>query len=269
MCFGLSRVEIESVGSDPRRIADALIRQMPDLPGPSQSRRSRANWTSCRSRWRRCGASKAACNVDALKSEGQIIVNAASSQRRRRYTIAHELGHFLNERHQPTDHDRFVCTAEDMTSPRRRGRHLQQELEANAFAIEVLAPRRALSTLIGKPAELDHALALVKRFDISREAAIRRYVALHPECLAVVFSRNGQVRYVEKSDSFPRDHRRVGRPAGPHSSTVPSGRQPHLARRGGAIDWIKRPARLTLFAQTLFPRERLRRRAAGRRKGPV
>ncbi|MBA3326615.1 MAG: hypothetical protein H0T41_15555, partial [Rhodobacteraceae bacterium] len=33
MSFGLSRVEIESVGSDPRRIADALIRQMPDLTG--------------------------------------------------------------------------------------------------------------------------------------------------------------------------------------------------------------------------------------------
>ena len=52
--------------------------------------------------------------TDRQKSYGAILVNGASSPRRRRYTIGHELGHFLNEHHVPTMEDGFQCTKEDM-----------------------------------------------------------------------------------------------------------------------------------------------------------
>ena len=39
--------------------------------------------------------------------------------------------------------------------------------------------------------------------DISLEAAVRRYVETHPEPLAAVWSRNGQIRYSTRGPAFP------------------------------------------------------------------
>ncbi len=141
--------------------------------------------------------------TDRQKSYGSILVNAASGPRRRRYTVAHELGHFLNERHVPTSEDGFRCTREDMTHPDRTGQHLRQEGEANSFAIELLAPGKLIRSHLARAADLEHALAISVAQDISREAAVRRYVALHDECLAIAFSVQGRIRYVEKGNDFP------------------------------------------------------------------
>lgn len=46
-------------------------------------------------------------------------------------------------------------------------------------------------------------LALAANLDISKEAAARRYVALHDETLAVVFARGDTVRYVDRPPEFP------------------------------------------------------------------
>lgn len=252
MSFGLSRFEIESAGSDPRRLASALIRQMPDLDGPVPIEAIARELDILAIETAPLRGIEGCLQCDPLKSEGQIIVKAGTSSQRRRYTIAHELGHFLNERHRPTIDFGFACTGEDMASPRRSGRHLAQEREANTFAIEVLTPRRALSRFLRRSAELDHALAIAQSFEISREAAIRRYVDLHEERLAAVFSRNGQVRYVEKSETFPKTTVWAGDPLG-HIL-----RRPRQARvltsldEADASDWIRRPAGLSVFAQTLF-----------------
>ena len=252
MSVGLSRVEIESAGSDPRRLASALTRQMPDLRGsvPIEAIARELDILAIETAPLR--GIEGCLQCDPLKSEGQIIVKAGTSPQRRRYTIAHELGHFLNERHQPTVDFGFACTGEDLASPRRSGRQLVQEREANTFAIEVLTPRRALSELLRRPAELDHALTIAQSFEISREAAIRRYVGLHEECLAAVFSKDGQVRYVEKSETFPSTTVWAGDPLG-HILRRPSAAGMLTALdEADASDWIRRPAGLSLFAQTLF-----------------
>ena len=70
------------------------------------------------------------------------------------YTIGHELGHFLNEGHIATASDGFYCTKEDMGYPDRSGRYLRQELEANIFAIELLAPERLIRSRLTPPADL-------------------------------------------------------------------------------------------------------------------
>jgi len=204
MTLSLDRIEIESVGSDPVRLATAVVRQLPGLTGavPIEEVALALNILAIE---KAPLTSIAGClQCDAHKYEGQIVVRAKDSLRRRRYTVAHELGHFLNERHRPTSKYGFDCTADDMSAPRRIGRRQQQEREANTFAIEVLTPRRLLARHLKPTAELDHALEMAECFDISREAAARRYVALHDECLAAVFSRGGRIRYIEKPDGFPR-----------------------------------------------------------------
>ena len=150
MSLVLSRVEIESVGSDPRKLARALLAQLPAVTGPVPIEAIARALDIVSIEVAPLSGIEGCLQCDPLKSEGQIVVNANSPPRRRRYTIAHELGHFLNERHRPTIDFGFACTADDMAKPRRTGPHQRQETEANIFAIEVLTPRSALGSTCGR-----------------------------------------------------------------------------------------------------------------------
>lgn len=250
MTLSLDRVEIESVGSDPVHLATALLGQMPDFDRavPIEDIALALDILAIEKAPLQGIAGCLQC--DPLKSEGQIVVNANDAPRRRRYTVAHELGHFLNERHRPTSEYGFDCTAEDMRSPRRSGLRQQQEREANTFAIEVLTPRRLLTRHLKPPAELDHALEIAQRFDISREAAARRYVALHDECIAAVFSRGDRIRYIEKPDGFPRTLVWSGNPL--PACMADNGAALTTLEEVDPAAWLAWPDRHALFAQTLF-----------------
>ena len=115
---------------------------------------------------------------------------------------------------------------------------------------QVLTPRAALGRYLRPPAELDHALALGKAFAISREAAIRRYVALQGESLAAVFSQGGRVRYVEKSEDFPATTIWTGDQLAGLLPKRPLGSLSTLDE-ADAFRWLRRPDGVTLFAQTL------------------
>lgn len=250
MTLSLDRIEIESVGSDPVRLASAVLRQLPGLTGAVPIGEVALALDILAIEEAPLETIAGCLQCDAHKYEGQIVVRAKDSLRRRRYTVAHELGHFLNERHRPTSEYGFDCTADDMSAPRRRGRRQQQEREANTFAIEVLTPRRLLARHLKAAAELDHALEVAQRFGVSREAAVRRYVSLHSECLAAVFSRDGRIRYIDKADEFPRTLVWTGDPL-PASIGLQGTSLTRLYEVNPAA-WLARPERHAVFAQTLF-----------------
>ena len=102
MSLALSGIEIESVGSDPRKLARALLAQPPAVTGPVPIEAIAGAIDIVSIAVAPLLGIEGCLQCDPLKSEGQIVVNANSPRRRRRYTIAHELGHFLNERHRPT-----------------------------------------------------------------------------------------------------------------------------------------------------------------------
>ena len=142
-----------------------------------------------------------------------------------------------------------------MRSPVRGGRHLRQEREANAFAIEVLTPRHLLLRHLKRAADLEHALAISRRFDVSRAAAGRRYVQLHEDCLAAIFSRHGRVLYVERPDEFPATTV-WSNDALPELSDPPrDGSDLTSLDEADPTAWLKSPAGTQLFAQTLFQRD--------------
>jgi hypothetical protein len=58
------------------------------------------------------------------------------------------------------------------------------------------------SFLKGIP-DLGHVAAIAGRLDLSREASARRYIELREDTLALVLSKAGLVRYVDRSDAFP------------------------------------------------------------------
>ena len=190
------------------------------------------------------------------RNHGAIIVNANASHRRQRFTIAHELGHFLNIAHRPTSPDgRFTCGKQDLAqswSPKNRAqdRHTVQEIEANRFAIELLAPPKLIRPFLRGIPDLARVSDIARRLDLSREASARRYIELKEVPLALVFSQNGVVRYIDRRDTFPFLGLRNG-DAIPTLAPVPHGSTLSDHEEADPRDWGMRPNGPDLVAQTM------------------
>lgn len=141
--------------------------------------------------------------TDRVRSDGVILANCRYGHQRARFTIAHELGHFLLERHEVSRETGFRCTPRDMRETREGRRELRQEAEANRFAIELLAPPAMFDRHLSRDPDLQDAQHLRRALDLSREACIRRMVERRDEPLAAIWSHEGRVRYSIRGDAFP------------------------------------------------------------------
>lgn len=139
--------------------------------------------------------------TNAEKSVGTIAYRASSAAERVRFTIGHEVGHFLI----PTHTGKIQCTPGHMLAFEGRAKAKDRESEANRFAAELLMPRRRFGVELDAFGELDlrHAVALGSRYGVSLEAALLRIVELTAHECAIVFSRSGVVRYVRRTRGFP------------------------------------------------------------------
>lgn len=196
-------MEVEDVGWTPQARAAAIHRQLGDMPAPIPVHeiaraldideiyeRPLRNFEGCLA-------------TDPERSAGEILVNSRSSYARRRYTVAHELGHFLCGWHQSTYEGGFRCSQRDMIVSREEGAHERQEAEANRFAIELLAPEYLLKRHLRRLPELERVIAIGSEHQISKTAAARRYVDLHADTLAVVFSQHDRFIYAHRGAAFP------------------------------------------------------------------
>lgn len=109
-----------------------------------------------------------------------IGVNLSHAKTRRRFTIAHELGHLLLHSDEDFHVDEkfpigFRTPASSLATDDR-------EIEANQFAAELLMPRELLTAEVKKLSlkmDVDKAVAeLAKRFDVSVQAMTIRLSAL-------------------------------------------------------------------------------------------
>ncbi|MFZ3585089.1 ImmA/IrrE family metallo-endopeptidase [Loktanella sp. DJP18] len=141
--------------------------------------------------------------TDAVRSTGAILANTAKGSRRARFTVAHELGHFLMERHVLSNPSGFRCIADDMRETQEGRRDLRQETQANQFAIGLLAPGYLVNPLLSPDPDLRDAQRLSALLDISLEACVRHLLEIRPEPLAAVWSYKGRIRYFGKSSAFP------------------------------------------------------------------
>jgi len=139
--------------------------------------------------------------TDAGKTKGAIAYAKSSGRERRRFTIAHEIGHFLI----PTHGANAQCAKADLGVVKSADSRKSKEAEANRFAASLLMPRKlylAGMRRLGAP-ETDHILKLASRYEVSKEAAARRFAELSEHVCAVIFSHQGVVRSFSKSDRFP------------------------------------------------------------------
>lgn len=144
--------------------------------------------------------------TDDARSTGFILVNRAAPSGRRRFTIGHELGHFLIVSHKPVEPGKFLCSRADMAkwSTDQGDRYARMEAEANEFSGLLLIPPPALRKFIPKgDPTLAHIPLVARHFDVSKEAAARAYARYHSEQLAIVVIKDGIVRRAHKGPTFP------------------------------------------------------------------
>lgn len=143
------------------------------------------------------------------RSSGTILVNEAAGDRRRRFTIGHELAHFLLPWHTPRSGQGFLCSAKDMAVFRakpRGDRYIEMEAQANRFSAGILMPAEPFRADLHarRHFEAGHIVELADRYEVSKEAMARRCVDLHDDTIAVIFSRDGIVTRTYPGKEFPR-----------------------------------------------------------------
>jgi Zn-dependent peptidase ImmA (M78 family) len=148
--------------------------------------------------------------TDRVRSCGAILVNTAGGPRRARFSVAHELGHFLMERHVLGGADGFRCSRQDMCESRADTRHRKQETEANQFAISLLAPASVMKPCLDSEPDLHTIRDLSGQLDLSLEATLRRYIDLTEEPVAAIWTRDNRVRTAKRNDAFPWITRKKG-----------------------------------------------------------
>jgi Zn-dependent peptidase ImmA (M78 family) len=252
----LDRMAIEEAGPNPDKLAEAIHAQLKLRSGAVPVHAIARALDIAEIREERLPGMEGALVMLLDRNQGAIFANARSSSRRRRFTIAHELGHFLNPWHEPASPMAFACTAEDLRTtwrdlPRDSNRHWQQESQANRFAIELLAPASRVRPYLKGIPGLDRVIAAATDLDISREAAARRYVELCEQPIAVVFGHNDHIRYIDADPAFPKVRYRKGDPL-PFCEASPdhTGLTGHV--QSEPRDWLTRPPPGELLTQRLF-----------------
>lgn len=93
---------------------------------------------------------------DQAARRAVIGVNSLHSERRQRFTIAHEIGHLLLHKGEPIHVDRLDTgyTIDRRNNDSSKGDQ-EVEVEANLFAAELLMPKKFIDVDLAKHEELD------------------------------------------------------------------------------------------------------------------
>lgn len=100
-----------------------------------------------------------------------IAVDAEHHEHRRRFSVAHEIGHYVLH-YQPgqSETEQFWCTTGDLevSTGGSQRLHLRREWEANRFAAELLMPERPFRAIYA--AARGNILHTARHFDVSVKA---------------------------------------------------------------------------------------------------
>ena len=192
--------------ASPVRLAGAIVKQLPGLTYPVPVEDIARALDIIDIQEMTSEGFEGALLTDDAKGSGIILVRQ-SRYERRRFTVGHELGHFLSPHHLPSGVG-FQCSSKDLAAaaqPGAAGRPLW-EVEANRFAAELLMPpvlfKKDLRT--SKSLDLEHLFAVASRFEVSKHACAIRAADLGDEVCAVVVSQNGVVTHVpHRGPDFP------------------------------------------------------------------
>ncbi|MBE9465528.1 ImmA/IrrE family metallo-endopeptidase [Dyadobacter subterraneus] len=136
------------------------------------------------------------CDGRLVMKQGRSIVTIDSAiefEQRKRYVLAHELGHILLHA------DKEASFTDDDTTLEgyKRG---PQEKEANDFAAELLMPTEQFkSSCYKKKFSPELISELAHQFNTSLTSTVYRFAELGNHPIAAFYSKNGKVQYWKKS----------------------------------------------------------------------
>ncbi len=141
--------------------------------------------------------SGAVARLARVGDRGRIRVSRrVTNAGRRRFSVAHELGHFVLK-HAGS----VVAGCQERALLDYRGE--SKESEANVFAVELLLPEKLVRKRCEvSPVDLRPVRQLAEDFETSVTATAIRFVEFSPEKCALVYSEAGCVRWSWKSDTF-------------------------------------------------------------------
>lgn len=195
-------------------------------------------------------------------AEWGIFFNGKSPAERQRFTIAHELGHFVLHRGQRPS---FSCDKESVFSGADLLRNIERE--ADDFASNLLIPGDLLRDAISdRRIDLHILSALAKRFQVSFESLCIRFIKFTPLRAILVYWDNGFAKYEWRSSSAIKTRARIRRtddPQEPLPETLAA--DPDIAQEWNGIDmpadvWCAEESSditLTEFKHTYGARDRV------------
>jgi Zn-dependent peptidase ImmA (M78 family) len=143
----------------------------------------------------------AEARLSALGNRAVITISTTvTNARRRRFGIAHELGHWEMR----FRNDGFsICASADLDHRASEKHSKEQEIAANEFAGALLLPSRFIGETCrtGEPT-FRSVRQLADRFEVSLTATALRLVALSAEACALVYSENGCIKWFQGSRGF-------------------------------------------------------------------
>jgi Zn-dependent peptidase ImmA (M78 family) len=131
---------------------------------------------------------------------GCIVINSRiREESRKRFTLAHELGHFVlpgqQEVSAPCKQQRIENWDADLYRP---------ELEANRFAAEILMPRGLMAEFVQSEPSLESIRSIAQLCGTSLTASAVRLITLTPHRAAVVWSQDQKILWSKLSEGFVR-----------------------------------------------------------------
>lgn len=134
-----------------------------------------------------------------LKTPGKrptVVVNADSPPRRRRFTLAHELGHILIPWHMGSFVDSLELHSSDDSEE-----YWTLEEEANEFAAELLMPTAWVVELLASTADLAAChKRVIRRCEVSSHAAAIQMLKHLPSNIVYAVTRDAKVEHSGKTD---------------------------------------------------------------------
>lgn len=116
-----------------------------------------------------------AARIVGKENKAIITVDQNASSERQRFSIAHELGHWVQDRGQVS----VSCRASDLTPYRLKDFRNNREAAANRFAVELLMPTHHFKEAVkNKAINIESAATLAAQFRVSLTAAAIRLVEL-------------------------------------------------------------------------------------------
>jgi hypothetical protein len=115
---------------------------------------------------------------------------------RRRFSIGHELGHWMHDRGRAN----FRCVKQDFN----KWGDPSPETLANKYAVDLLLPKTMfVPRASGRPFTHDVVLDLARTFQMSRTATAIRFLDLADRAMVIVFSVGGRIKWARRNSHVP------------------------------------------------------------------